>query len=258
MCANAHDATESRRVRALLLGGSSEARRLATRLAAEPRLDALLSLAGRTQAPAEQPLPTRIGGFGGVEGLARFLTESRIDKVIDATHPFAAQMSRNARLACAAAGVPLAVFSRPPWTPVASDLWTIVGDNVAAAAALGAQPRRVFLTIGRLGLGAFRAAPHHDYLLRTIDPPAPEDIPPRCDILYARGPFARDDEMALMRDCGIDCLVTKNSGGDATYAKIEAARALALEVVVVQPPAQGDARRVADVEAAMNFLLEGA
>jgi len=242
-------------VRALLLGGSSEARALAQRIAAEPRLNALLSLAGRTQAPAAQFLPTRIGGFGGVEGLTRFLIDERIDKVIDATHPFAAQISENAQRACAAAQVPLAVFSRAPWRRVAGDRWTEAGDNAAAAQALGAAPLRVFLTIGRLGLGAFRAAPQHDYVLRTIDPPAPEDMPPRCEILYARGPFAEADEIALMRARGFDRLVTKNSGGAATYAKIAAARTLGLEVVMIAPPPRGDAPTLDSVDAAMAFLL---
>ncbi len=245
---------ELKRSRALILGGTSEARQLAGRLARAPDICAVMSLAGRTNAPTPVGLPTRVGGFGGVDGLIRYLTEARIDRVIDATHPFAERISANARAACAALGVPLAVFSRPPSRPQQGDRWTEVADNESAARALGDAKRRVFLTIGRLGVGAFRASPQHDYLIRSIEPPDPQALPPLSMVIFARGPFECADEIALMRERRIDVVVTKNSGGALTYAKIEAARALNLEVIMITPPAPGDALQLADLDAAMAFL----
>ncbi|MBG0811090.1 cobalt-precorrin-6A reductase [Methylosinus sp. H3A] len=242
-------------IRALILGGTSEARALAARVAGDARLYAVVSLAGRTSAPLASPLPTRIGGFGGVEGLKRYLTEERVDRVIDATHPFAARMSANARAACAALGLPLLVYTRAPWSPVEGDRWIEVEDNAGAVAALGEAPRRVFLTIGRLGLADFLCAPQHYYLIRTIDQPPENDLPPRYDLILERGPFAVESELSLMRETKIDRVVSKNSGGRETYAKIEAARALGLDVVMVTPPRGGDARVVHDVEAAVAFLF---
>jgi len=240
--------------RVLLLGGTREARALATRLAQEETIATTLSLAGRTSAPLASELPTRVGGFGGALGLKRYLLEEKIDRVVDATHPFAEQISANAREACRALGVPLAVLARAPWRREAGDCWIEVAGNVEAAFALGEAPRRVFLTIGRLGVKDFRAAPQHRYLLRSIDPPAPDELPPGSEVILARGPFAVEDEIALMRAKGVEILVTKNSGGAMTYAKIEAARALKLPVVVIAPPPIGDALRVDDIDAALDFL----
>ncbi len=242
------------RRRALVLGGSSEARLLATRIAADPRLQGVISLAGRTSAPLAHDLPTRIGGFGGVEGLTRYLVDERISHVIDATHPFAARISANACAACAAAGAPLLVLTRPPWVTAPGDRWIEVADNAAATHALGDCPRRVFLAIGRQGVADFRRAPQHDYVLRVIEPPNADDLPPRCEVIFGRGPFALNDEIALMRDRGIQTVVTKNSGGALAYAKIEAARALGLDVVMIARPAGGDAMTTHDIDAAMAFL----
>lgn len=242
--------------RALILGGTGEARALAALLSAEPRVEAVLSLAGRTSAPREQGLPTRIGGFGGVEGLMRYLVEERVERVVDATHPFAARISANARAACASLGLPLLTLTRAPWCAEEGDRWIEAVDNAAAAAALGAAPRRVFLTIGRLGLADFLIAPQHHYLIRTIEPPAAADLPPRCELIVDRGPFTVESELSLMRAARIDALVSKNSGGDQTYAKIIAARALAIDVVMIAPPAAGDVRVVHDIEAARDFLVE--
>jgi len=242
-------------IRALILGGTSEARALAARVAGDARLHAVVSLAGRTSAPLASPLPTRVGGFGGAEGLKRYLTEEGVDRVIDATHPFAARMSANARAACAALGVPLLVFTRAPWSRMECDRWIEVEDNAGAVAALGEAPRRVFLTIGRLGLADFLCAPQHYYLIRTIDQPPENDLPPRYELILERGPFTVESELSLMREAKIDRLVSKNSGGRETYAKIKAARALALDVVMVTPPCGGDARVVHDVEAATAFLF---
>ncbi|ARN83318.1 cobalt-precorrin-6A reductase [Methylocystis bryophila] len=239
--------------RLLLLGGTSEARALSERLARETGVEALVSLAGRTSAPLASPLPTRVGGFGGVEGLRRYLIENGVDRVIDATHPFAERISANARQACVALGIPLAVLGREPWRRAPGDRWIEVADMAAAVAALGPAPRRVFLTIGRLSVPAFRAAPQHDYLIRSIEPPEPEELPPSTELILARGPFSLDDEMRLMREKKIDVLVTKNSGGPLTYAKIEAARALSLETIVVLPPSAPAERRLESLEAALDF-----
>ena len=236
----------------LVLGGTSQASELARRLAARPDLEATLSLAGRTAAPAASPLPTRIGGFGGAEGLADYLRAHRIDAVIDATHPFAARISANASAAAASAGLPLGVLSRPAWCPGLGDDWCEVESIEAAAEALGASPRRVFLTVGRLQAGAFRAAPQHWYLMRSID--APGDLPPNCEVLLARPPFLFDDEIALMRERRIDVLVSKNSGGEAARAKLDAARALGLPVVMVARPASLQGPKLEDVEAALRWI----
>jgi len=242
------------RPRVLLLAGTSEGRALAEQIAADPWCDGVASLAGRTSAPMAQALPTRIGGFGGIEGLKRYLTQERITHVIDATHPFAAQISANARAACDALGLPLIVYARAPWGRAPGDQWIDVADNAAAVQALGAAPRRVFLTIGRQGVADFRVAPQHAYLLRVIEPPDAQDLPPSCEVIVARGPFSRADEIALMRQQRIEIVVSKNSGGALTYAKIEAARELRLPVVMIAPPAREGVAVAHDLDAAMAFL----
>ncbi|MBI1867849.1 MAG: cobalt-precorrin-6A reductase [Methylocystis sp.] len=242
------------KARVLVLGGTSEARSLAARLAADRGFDATISLAGRTKAPLEQSLPVRIGGFGGVDGLTRYLVEERIDKVVDATHPFAARMSAHAAQACAAQGVPLICLSRAPWRRVDGDCWIEVENNAAAVAAIGARPRRIFLTTGRLGLADFKGAPQHFYLVRTIDAPATGDLPPCHELILARGPFTLELEIALMRQARIDLVVSKNSGGDSTYAKIAAARQLKIDVVMIAPPRRETMRIVHGVEETMAFL----
>jgi precorrin-6A/cobalt-precorrin-6A reductase len=238
----------------LLLGGTSEARALGQELAADSRFDAVLSLAGRTAHPAPQPLPTRSGGFGGAAGLAAYLKTHAIDVLVDATHPFAARISRNAALAAADAGAALLVLRRPPWLTQPGDRWLHVADLPAAAHALGQAPRRVFLTTGRLELAPFAAAPWHHYVLRAIEPPPPDVLPARTDIIIARGPFTVADEQALLRERRIDIVVTKNSGAAATQAKLAAARALRLPVIMVNRPAASDAPSVASVAAAMVWL----
>ncbi|MCX7898796.1 MAG: cobalt-precorrin-6A reductase, partial [Methylocystis sp.] len=187
--------------------------------------------------------------------LADFLLAERIDCVVDATHPFAETISENARRACEVKGVPLVVLARAPWKKSAADRWIEVGDGAAAAKALGAAPRRVFLAIGRQGVAVFRAAPQHDYLLRVIETPDDNALPPRCELIVGRGPFSVDDETRLMRDKRIDVVVTKNSGGPLTYAKIEAARALSLPVVMIAPPVRrGEKNVVHDIDAVMAVL----
>lgn len=240
-------------MRVLVLGGTGEARRLAELLAGRPDTDAVVSLAGRTRAPAPLPLPTRIGGFGGAAGLAGYLRTAKVEALVDATHPFAERISANAVEAAAAAGVPLAVLARPAWAPVAGDRWTEVDDLTAAAAALGSDPRRVLLTVGRIGLAAFRAAPWHAYLVRTIDDPGDLGLPD-ARLLLDRPPFDADAEAGLMRRERVEVLVTKNSGGPSTYGKIEAARALGLPVVVVRPPMRGGAAVFDDPEGVVGWL----
>ncbi len=241
-------------MRLLILGGTTEASQLARALAARPDIAATLSLAGRTQSPIAPPIPYRVGGFGGIEGLRAYLRSERIDAVIDATHPFAAQMSLHAEAACRAEGAPLAVFSRPEWIRQPGDDWTEVERAEDAVAALGDAPRNVFLTQGRLQLGVFRAAPQHLYVVRAIDPPEEIAALPRHRLILARGPFRLDDEFALMRGEAIDVLVSKNSGGAATYPKIEAAQRLGVKVVMLKRPRGGEAPRVGDLDAALAWI----
>ena len=148
-------------MRVLILGGTTEASALGAKLAERADIDAILSLAGRTANPRPSPLPTKTGGFGGAEGLARWLTEHRTDAVVDATHPFAAMMSRNAAAACFRLGLPLLGLRRPPWRAQPGDRWIEVVTMADAVPALGPTPRRAFLTIGRLELAPFATAPQH-------------------------------------------------------------------------------------------------
>ncbi|MGX7705062.1 cobalt-precorrin-6A reductase [Methylobacterium sp. Gmos1] len=241
-------------MRILILGGTTEAAGLVRLLAGRPDYDVTLSLAGRTAAPLALPARTRIGGFGGAEGLAATLRDDRIAALIDATHPFARVISRNAALASRAAGVPLLAVRRPPWRQVAGDDWCEVDSVAGAVPALGEAPRRVFLTVGRLELAAFAAAPRHRYLVRTIEPVG--DALPGIDVtaIEARGPFGPAEEEDLMRRHGVEVLVTKNSGGAATYGKIAAARSLGLPVVIVRQPDLPDVPRVAEAGAALAWL----
>ncbi|MDJ1158839.1 cobalt-precorrin-6A reductase [Chelatococcus sp. SYSU_G07232] len=240
--------------RILVLGGTTEAGRLAAALAARREMAAILSLAGRTAEAAPSALPRRIGGFGGIEGLMRWLAAERITAVVDATHPFAARISVNAAAACAALGLPLARLTRPAWTPQPGDRWQEVADARAAALALGAAPRRVFLTVGRLTLDAFTVAPQHRYLVRTIDAPDPPPALPDLTLVTARPPFTAEAETALMREHAVEVLVTKNSGGAATAGKLAAARALGLPVVVIRRPEKPAADTFLTVEAVLAWL----
>lgn len=238
----------------LLLGGTADARRLAGRLAGRADLNVILSLAGRTENPAPQPVPVRVGGFGGAEGLARFLAAERVGAVVDATHPYAAVISRNAAAACAQAGVPLLALRRPPWRRQEGDRWREVEDVAGAMAALGVASRHVFLALGRNEVRAFEAAPQHCYLVRSVDPVVPPLDVPQAGYVVARGPFAQDAERALLEAHGIEVIVAKNSGGMATYAKIAAARALGIEVLLLRRPALPDAEAVESAEAALAWL----
>lgn len=241
-------------LRVLILGGTTEASALARKLAGDARLAPVLSLAGRTTNPRPQPIPTRSGGFGGIEGLIRFLRSEGIEAVVDATHPYADQMSAHAVAACNETGVPLASLVRPEWQRQAGDRWQVVTDTEAAARALGGEPRRVFLSLGRQDLHVFTAAPQHHYLARLIERPEPAALPPDLRLLQSRGPFDRADEERLLRDERIDVVVSKNAGGAATYAKIEAARTLGLPVVMVARPHKPAGTAVTDVDACVAWL----
>jgi precorrin-6A/cobalt-precorrin-6A reductase len=242
--------------RILILGGTTEASALARLMAGNPHFSPTLSLAGRTASPAPQPLPTRIGGFGGADGLARWLDVEGIAAVVDATHPYAVRISANAVEACSRLGLPLATLVRAPWTRQEGDRWREADSAETAAGLLATepQPRRVFLSLGRLELGSFAAAPQHDYLARLIDPPSGVALPPRIQFIFARGPFDREGETALLAAERIDIVVSKNSGGPATYAKIEAARAAGLPVILIKRPEKRHGTILHNPEEAVAWL----
>ncbi|MFC5587069.1 cobalt-precorrin-6A reductase [Nitratireductor kimnyeongensis] len=238
----------------LILGGTGEARRLAARLCARGGLRVVTSLAGRTSTPETLQGEVRVGGFGGAERLALYLEGEGIDLMVDATHPFAARMARNATEAARLTGVPLITLMRPAWQPVAGDNWQIASGMAEAATLLGPEPRRVFLAIGRQEVQMFRAAAQHHYLVRSVEPVEPAHLPPNARCILARGPFSEDDEIALLADHRIDIVVAKNSGGAATYGKIAAARRLGLPVIMIDRPKPADAAIVADVEEALAAI----
>lgn len=219
---------------------------------AKAGLAGVYSYAGRTEAPMGQPIHMRVGGFGGVEGLVAYLQAEKITHVIDATHPFAAQMSTNAVAACTTTGTPLIALERAPWTPAEGDRWSRVQDIPAAVAALSGPPKRVFLAIGRQHLDPFAAQPQHHYLLRLVDQPTAPLPLPQAQVVVARGPFDLAGDTALLRSHRAQLVVAKNAGGKGAVAKIAAARALGLPVVMIDRPAIPDrqvARTVAEVMA---------
>ena len=240
----------------LILGGTAEARALAAALAVpdaeRPGLAVTTSLAGRTRAPPRPAGALRIGGFGGADGLARYLSEHAVDAVIDATHPFAARISANAAAACRRLGVPRAALARPAWAPMPGDRWLPAADMADAAtrvAGLGARP---LLAVGRQGLAAFAARAGCRPVARVFE--RPDAPPPGIDLTVSRGPFDEAAEAAFLRREGIDLVVSKNAGGRAGYGKIAAARALRLPVLMVARPPPPAAPRVADVAGAVAWL----
>ena len=238
--------------RALILGGTSDASQLAAEIA-RAGFDAVYSYGGRTRAPAEQPLPTRIGGFGGVSGLADYMRREGITHVIDATHPFAAEMSRNAVGACAETGTPLIAIERSPWVKTPGDNWIEVGDVNAAVTALPELPAKVFLAIGRQHIAPFATKSQHAYTLRFVDPPeAPLPFP--ADVIVSRGPFTLDGELEMLRTRGVMWIVARNSGGDGARAKIDAARTLGLPVIMIARPELPERQRVESVAEIMQWL----
>lgn len=244
-------------IRALVLGGTTEAAALA-RLMAGAGTGGIVSMAGRVKRPADQALPLRVGGFGGVAGLVRYLRDQAISHVIDATHPFAAQMSAHAVAACDETGLPLIALSRAPWQAQPGDRWRHVPDIAGAVAALDGPAQRVMLAVGRMHLAAFAANPQHHYLLRLVDPPdGAQDgtLPfPDCEVIVARGPFDHAGDVAVMERHRIDCVVAKNAGGTGASAKITAARALGLPVIMIDRPAIPPRREVHDPAEVMRWL----
>ena len=218
-------------MRVLLLGGTAEARALAKTL--HPRIDIISSLAGRVPEPALPVGPVRIGGFGGVDGLRRWLQEERIEAVVDATHPFAATMTAHAAQVCGELRIPHLVLARPAWDP--GPAIVVASDAEAAETVAQQHYSRIFLTTGRSGVNAF-AAIDAWFLIRAVTEPDAGVLPRRYQLLLSRGPYHYDDEFALMREHRIDALVTKNSGGDMTRAKLDAAAALGIPVVMVARP----------------------
>jgi precorrin-6A/cobalt-precorrin-6A reductase len=240
-------------VRVLLLGGTGEARRLATLLATDPDVHVVSSLAGRVRTPLLPPGDVRIGGFGGRDGLAEWLRAERIDVVVDATHPFAAGITANAADATAARGVPFVVLRRPGWHPGPGDDWRWVDTVADATAFLPALGSRVFLATGSGDVAAFADRDDLWFLLRAVDPPPPP-LPADRHVVLARGPFDVPGELALLRAHRIDVLVARDSGGDQTSAKLTAAGLLGLPVLLARRPPLPDVPVVTTVQAAADWL----
>lgn len=240
-------------MRLLLLGGTAEARALAAALHDDvPGVQVVSSLAGRVPDPALPVGAVRIGGFGGVDGLAAWLTDEGVDAVVDATHPFAARITAHAAIASARLGIPSIVLARPAWPHGRA---MVVGSDIGAAEVVAQQGfARVFLTTGRSGTAAF-AGSNAWFLIRAVTPPDGDLLPARHQLVLSRGPYRYDDELRLMREHDVDALVTKNSGGDMTRAKLDAASALGVPVVMVDRPALPDGvETVATVDGAVNWV----
>jgi precorrin-6A/cobalt-precorrin-6A reductase len=240
-------------MRALILGGTGDANQLAD-ACARGGIDAIYSYAGRTRIPLPHALPTRIGGFGGADGLADFLKAEKITHVIDATHPFAVEMSRHAATACTATKIPLIALERAPWSRVSDDNWIEVADIDAAVAALPGKASRVFLAIGRQHIGPFAAKPQHTYTLRFVDALDGELPLQNAEVIVSRGPFTLDSELDLMRSRNIEWIVARNSGGTGARAKIDAARELRLPVIMIARPELPESPRVDNVGEVMAWL----
>jgi len=246
----------SRRV--LILGGTGEALALAEALAGDPRIETITSLAGRTRMPSRPPGRMRIGGFGGLNGLLDYLRSEGIHALVDATHPFAERISQSAVGAAWAAEVPLLRLERPPWQRQADDFWIEVRRLEDAAALAPRHGARALLTVGARDLGAFARIESVWFLVRLIEAPQ-EPLPlSRYELLLDRGPFPAAAELRLLEERRIDMVIAKNSGGDATYGKIAAARALALPVIMLRrPPGPAEApETVTTVEAAARWVRE--
>ncbi len=237
----------------LILGGTGDAVKLAAKLATVPEIEVISSLAGRTRKPAALVGQVRIGGFGGATGLANYLQENSIDILIDATHPCAGQITCNGAIASQLANIPHLMLVRPQWERVNDDNWIEVESVEAAAQAIPELVKRVLITSGRQQLEPFLQRSHIWYLMRSIDPPDIELS--NSKVLLDRGPFNLEQERQLLQDYQIEAIVSKNSGGSATYAKIIAARELDIPVVMVQRPARPEGEKVNDIEEAIAWLL---
>lgn len=237
----------------LLLGGTTEASALARLLAAQGIL-ATLSYAGRTETPRAQPVPVRVGGFGGVAGLTDYLRHQRVTHLVDATHPFAATMSAHAVEAARLAGVAHIALTRPAWEPVSGDSWTRAPDIDGAIAALGGPARRVMLALGRMHVEMFAARPQHHYLLRFVDSPERQPCLPQHSLIVDRGPFTVAGDSSLMQRHAIDLIVCKNAGGPGAEAKLLAARQLGLPVLMIDRPALPDRAEVCRPEEVLTWV----
>lgn len=238
--------------RVLVLAGTTEATRLA-HLLVDDGLEVISSFAGMTTDPLSRPGRVRTGGFGGVDGLRRYLGEEAIDLLIDATHPFAARMPHHAAAAAGSIGVPLVRILRPPWTPQPGDRWVTVATLPHAAVTVDELDARVvLLTVGRRELHHFTRARRARFVVRSIHPP--DQLPPRTTVILDRGPFELPAERDLILRHGVDALVAKNAGGTATRAKLDAARELGLPVIMIERPAQPSVPHVQTVEAARRWV----
>ncbi len=248
------------RPRVLILGGTGEGAQLAERLSERVDLTVISSLAGRVSEPKLPKGLVRVGGFGGLDALATYLVNEEIKVVIDATHPFAAKISRNAELACGRTGLPFVALLRPPWRRLVGDRWHEVPDFQSAAKFVDTKMGRVFLSIGRQELGSFSGCSKAWFLIRAIEGPT-ECLPPHGRVLLRRGPFELKEELQLLREHSINCLVSKNSGGPATYTKIEAARFLDIPVVMINRPIKHTVQVLETVEdaiAKLDYLIHSA
>jgi precorrin-6A/cobalt-precorrin-6A reductase len=242
--------------RLLIVGGTGDAVALATQVISLPGVEVITTLAGRTLAPKEIAGNVRIGGFGGEVGLVAYLQTENIDFIIDATHPFAAQISWHVAGAATKVGIPRAMLIRPAWRRSPEDTWIEVESIKAAVQAIPASAERIFVTIGRQQLAPFAVLTDRWCLMRSIDPPDPSILLPPGKLLLDRGPFSLARERELLREYRIQAIISKNSGGDATYAKIIAARELGLPVVMVQRPIVPDGEMVTDVVGAIAWLIK--
>lgn len=237
-------------MRVLLLGGTGEARALAARL--HPDVEVISSLAGRVPDPALPVGEVRIGGFGGVDGMRRWLSEAAVDAVVDATHPYAATITAHAAAVCDELGLPHLVLARPAWDP--GDAIVVASDTDAARTVAAGRCSRIFLTTGRSGTAAF-ADIDAWFLIRAVTAPDADTLPRRHQLVLSRGPYHYDDELALLREHHIDALVTKNSGGAMTRPKLDAAAALGVAVVMVdRPPLPAGVRAVSTVDDAVRWV----
>lgn len=214
----------------------------------------MLSYAGRTGNPRAQPVPIRVGGFGGAAGLAAFLKAEKFTHLIDATHRFAATISANAAAAAREADVAHLMLTRPEWQAGEGDHWTHVPDIAGAVRALDGPPRRIMLALGRMHVESFAAQPQHHYLLRFVDAPEAPPSLPNHHLLVDRGPFTLDGDLALMRAHGIDLIIAKNAGGQGARAKIDAARTLGLPVLMIDRPALPQAQAVHDIADVLAWI----
>jgi precorrin-6A/cobalt-precorrin-6A reductase len=242
--------------RLLILGGTGDALQLAAHAIDLPGLEVVTTLAGRTNNPQPVLGTVRIGGFGGEAGLVAYLQAEKIDFIIDATHPFAAQISGHVAGAATKVGIPQLMLVRPAWVRSIEDTWIEVEGIDAAVQAIPASAERIFVTIGRQQLAPFATLTDKWCLMRSIDPPDPSISLPPGKLLLDRGPFSLAGERQLLREYQIQAIVSKNSGGDATYAKIIAARELGLPVVMVQRPIVPEGEKVADVAGAVEWLID--